>query len=147
MIARRKPLRRVRLKRGIPLRRGRRRLGQRAAERRRAGGPRVVGRSALSVAGWTAVKYRVWLRAEGRCEVVLEGLRCPQEANDPEHVLACSAGGEDDPNNTLAVCRPHHRQTEAAFCRGRLVVTPLGQGRFACRVVVKADKWTPEPAA
>lgn len=127
--------------RHVRLRRSRRRVGQRAVERRRAGGPRATGRSSVSVAEWRVIKARVWQRAGGRCEVVLEGLRCPHGVDDPEHVLACSAGGSDDPNNVAAVCRRCHRRTEVEYARGRLVITPLGDGRFACRLVVARDKF------
>ena len=129
------------LSRATPLRRSRRRLGMRATERRRAGGPSVTGRSSVSVAEWRAIKAVVWQRAGGRCEVVLEGLRCPRGVDDPEHVLACSAGGSDDPSNVAAVCRQCHRRTEVEYARGRLVITPLGDGRFVCRLVVAVDKF------
>jgi len=39
------------------------------------------------------------------------------------------------------VCPPCHAQTDAPYARGRLIITPLGDGRFTCEVTRGADKW------
>jgi hypothetical protein len=41
----------------------------------------------------------------------------------------------------MALCQPCHAQTDAPFARGRLVITPLGAGRFTVEVTRGADKW------
>ena len=58
------------------------------------------------------------------------------------HVVKRAQGGSDfDLDRLVALCPPCHAQTDAAYARGRLVVTPLGQGRFTCEVTRGADKW------
>ena len=41
----------------------------------------------------------------------------------------------------VALCPACHAQTDAPYLRGRLVITPLGDGRFTCEVTRGADKW------
>ncbi len=51
-------------------------------------------------------------------------------------------GGSDfDRDRLIALCRPCHAQTDAPFHQGRLVITPLGAGRFHCAVIHGPDKW------
>lgn len=92
-------------------------------------------------AGYDAVVSRVFLRARGQCEVVLDGTRCARRAKDAHHVVKRSQGGPDTPENLLACCRACHDRTDAPYHRGRLCITPLGAGRFACEMVYAADKW------
>jgi hypothetical protein len=40
-----------------------------------------------------------------------------------------------------AIGSVHHAQTDAPYARGRLVITPLGEGRFTVEVTRGADKW------
>ncbi len=43
-------------------------------------------------------------------------------------------GGSDfELDRLVALCPRCHAQTDAPYQRGRLVVTPLGQGRFTCQ--------------
>lgn len=103
------------------------RLGRRAAARRAAGGPAVVGRDSLSVAGYALLKGMLWVRADARCE------RCRSRAGplDPEHVVPRSAGGADSWANLWVACRYGcHRLKEAPYATGRLLVEPQGDGRF-----------------
>ena len=68
----------------------------------------------------------------------------PQPLRVPEvhHVVKRAQGGSDfDLDRLVALCRPCHAQTDAPYARGRLVVTPLGAGRFACAVVHRTSKW------
>ena len=54
------------------------------------------------------------------------------EAADPED----SRGGSDfDLDRLVALCRSCHDQTDASLAAGRLIVTPLGDGRFRFDVV------------
>jgi len=51
-------------------------------------------------------------------------------------VLKRAQGGSDfDLDQLVALCRRCHEQTDAPYARGRLVVTPLGAGRFAFALV------------
>jgi len=58
------------------------------------------------------------------------------------HVVKRAQGGSDfDLDRLVALCPPCHAQTDAPDARGRLVVTPLGDGRFTVEVTRAADKW------
>ena len=46
-----------------------------------------------------------------------------------------------DLDRLVALCAPCHTQTDAAYLRGRLVITPLGHGRFTFEIIRGADKW------
>jgi len=55
---------------------------------------------------------------------------------DIDHVVKRSQGGSDfDLDRLVALCRACHDQTDAPLAAGRLIVTPLGDGRFAFDVV------------
>lgn len=86
-------------------------------------------------------------RSGGRCEVVLDGVRCRQRAVDHHHTRK-PRSSHDDPDSVMHVCRQDHDRHELTpFCDGRLVSDPLGGGRFASRIVTKADKWAPTECA
>jgi hypothetical protein len=58
------------------------------------------------------------------------------------HVVKRAQGGSDfDLDGLVALCPPCHAQTDAPYARGRLVITPLGEGRFTVEVTRGADKW------
>jgi 5-methylcytosine-specific restriction endonuclease McrA len=58
------------------------------------------------------------------------------------HVVKHAQGNSDfDLDRLVALCPPCHGQTDAPYARGRLVVTPLGDGRFTVEVTRAADKW------
>jgi 5-methylcytosine-specific restriction endonuclease McrA len=58
------------------------------------------------------------------------------------HVVKRAQGGSDfDLDRLVALCAPCHAQTDVPYARGRLVTTPLGQGRFTFTVVRGTDKW------
>jgi hypothetical protein len=62
-------------------------------------------------------------------------------------VIKRAQGGSDfDLDRLVALCRPCHAQTDAPYRRGRLVITPAGEGRFTFAVVRGGDKWTPRAA-
>mgnify|MGYP001566899228 CR=1 FL=1 len=84
----------------------------------------------------------VFYRAEGHCEVTLEGVRCPRWCRDYHHVQKRSQGGPDTGDNVLAICRDHHDRTDWPYKRGRLVIRPLGEGRFECAIVTAPDKFS-----
>lgn len=112
-------------------------VGRAAARRRAVGGPRVKGRASLSVDGWNVLKRRVFTRDGGACRVP----GCRRAIDDPHHVVKCSAGGADDENLVVSLCRAHHRECDAPWRIGRLVVGPLGEGQFQFARVWKVDKW------
>jgi len=58
------------------------------------------------------------------------------------HVIKRAQGGSDfDLDRLVALCPPCHVQTDAPYARGRLVITPLGEGRFTVEVTRGAGKW------
>ena len=58
------------------------------------------------------------------------------------HVVRRAPGHSDfDLDRLVALCPPCHAQTDAPYVRGRLVITPLGDGRFTAAVTRGADKW------
>jgi winged helix-turn-helix DNA-binding protein/HNH endonuclease len=63
-------------------------------------------------------------------------------ALEVHHVIKRAQGGSDfDRDRLLALCPPCHAQTDAPYARGRLLITPLGDGRFTADVTRGADKW------
>lgn len=47
-------------------------------------------------------------RCGDRCEVVIDGQRCPARMAHCHHVLPVGRGGIDDLTNLLGVCAAHH---------------------------------------
>ena len=94
-------------------------------------------------------------RSLGRCEVVLPDRvlfggvsplphRCLASATEHHHLRKPRrAPGNHVPALVIHVCRFHHDQCSASYQVGRLVITPAGDGTFACQVVQKAGKWAP----
>ena len=73
-------------------------------------------------------------RSGGRCEVVLDGIRCAKRQSDRHHLRPGGAGRNSleghTPHVVLAVCRNHH---DLAHAR-RLAIVANGDGMFACRL-------------
>ena len=70
-------------------------------------------------------------RARWRCQAC--GSPTPL---DVHHVLKRAQGGSDfDLDWLAALCRACHEQTDAPYARGRLMVIPLGAGRFGFDLV------------
>jgi hypothetical protein len=59
----------------------------------------------------------------------------------PPRRQACPGGSDFDLDRLVALCPPCHAQTDAPYVRGRLIITPLGAGRFTIEVTRGADKW------
>jgi hypothetical protein len=58
------------------------------------------------------------------------------------HVVKRAQGSSDfDLDRLVVLCPPCHAQTDAPYVRGRLIITPLGAGRFTVEVTRGADKW------
>ena len=69
-----------------------------------------------------AVYAQVNKRSEGRCEVILDGVRCPKRATDHHHLVKPRRAAENHtPERIVHVCRAHHERCEWPFQRGRLV--------------------------
>lgn len=116
------------------------RLGAAARRRIKSGGVLSKGRPSLSLVEWNALKARVFLRAEWRCE------HCKRRTRlEPHHVIKRSRGGEDTVDNVVALCGGSggcHAWTDApwASAKGRLIVAALGQRRFRFDVVTILSK-------
>ncbi len=122
-------LRRSQMRRRTP-------VGRAARRRLRAGGPRATGRPAATVAEWAPIRELVLARAHWACQACGSRTRL-----DVHHVLKRAQGGSDfDLDRLAALCRRCHEQTDVAYSRGRLVVTPLGDARFAFALVRGAGK-------
>ncbi len=91
----------------------------------------------MSRADYRTLGQRLVERAGGRCERC--GSRHPPL--DRDHVKKRSAGGEDSPENLVMLCRGCHEMKDAPYVAGRLLVAPLGGGRFCFRVVRAENKW------
>jgi 5-methylcytosine-specific restriction endonuclease McrA len=113
------------------------RVGAAARRRIQRGGPRATGRQAATLEEWAAIRLVVFRRARWRCQA------CGRwGALEVHHVVKRAQGGSDfDLDRLVALCPPCHAQTDAPYARGRLVITPLGGGRFTVEVTRGADKW------
>ena len=113
------------------------RVGAAARRRIQGGGPRATGRPAASLEEWAAIRRLVFRRARWRCQA------CGRwGALEVHHIVKRAQGGSDfDLDRLVALCPPCHAQTDAAYAGGRLVVTPLGGGRFIVEIIRGIDKW------
>ena len=114
-------------------------IPRRALARRAAGGKRAVGRDSLSVIAYRILRATVYQRADYRCECCRKFVSL-----ELEHAVPRSRGGADTPDNCWAVgafcgC---HRWKDMPFANGRLVVVPLGHGKFRWEEWKGPDKWT-----
>jgi 5-methylcytosine-specific restriction endonuclease McrA len=113
------------------------RVGAAARRRIQAGGPRATGRPAASLEEWAAIRRQVCRRARWRCQACGRG-----GALEVHHVVKRAQGGSDfDLDRLIALCPPCHAQTDAPYARGRLVITPLGDGRFTGAIARGPNKW------
>jgi len=117
--------------------RTRARVGQASRRRVRVGGPLAVGRPSASLEAWREIRAEVLARAQWRCQACRIRTRL-----EVHHVVKRAQGGSDfDLDRLVALCPTCHAQTDAAYGRGRLVITPLGHGRFTFEVIRGTDKW------
>jgi 5-methylcytosine-specific restriction endonuclease McrA len=113
------------------------RIGQASRRRVRAGGRLALGRPSAALEGWREIRAQVLARAQWRCQACRVHTRL-----EVHHVVKRAQGGSDfDLDRLVALCSPCHAQTDAPYGRGRLVITPLGQGQFTFTVVRGTDKW------
>lgn len=101
-----------------------------AAARRRiaAGGPLAKGRKAETLAGWRALKLRVFERDNFRC------MWCDSPRDlDAHHVLARSHGGPDVPENIVTLCRRDHDRVGQGTLRVEIVTEGEGGFRLTSR--------------
>ena len=99
--------------------------------RRRLDEPRARGRESASAEQWQIICAEVRRRAGWCCEA------CGRRGRlDVHHVVKRSQGGSDfDLDRLVALCPACHAQTDAPVAAGRLIVNPLGEGRFTFQVV------------
>jgi HNH endonuclease len=82
------------------------------------------------------IRRIVFRRARWRCQACGRG-----GALEVHHIVKRALRGSDfDLDRLVALCAPCHAQTDVAYTRGRLVITPLGAGRFTAEVIRGADK-------
>jgi len=113
------------------------RVGQASGRRIRTGGPLALGRPSADLEAWREIRALVLARAHWVCQACRVRTRL-----EVHHVVKRAQGGSDfDLDRLVALCPPCHAQTDAPYLRGRLVITPLGQGRFTFTVVRGTDKW------
>ena len=113
------------------------RVGRASRRRIRAGGPLALGRPSATLKAWGEIRAQVLARAQWRCQACR--LRTRLEVH---HVVKRTRGGSDfDLDRLVVLCPACHAQTDAPYLRGRLVITPLGQGQFTFTVVRGTDKW------
>jgi 5-methylcytosine-specific restriction endonuclease McrA len=113
------------------------RVGGASRRRIRAGGQLALGRPSATLEAWREIRAQVLARAQWRCQACRVRTRL-----EVHHVVKRAQGGSDfDLDRLIALCAPCHAQTDAPYGRGRLVITPLGQGQFTCTVVRGTDKW------
>jgi 5-methylcytosine-specific restriction endonuclease McrA len=113
------------------------RIGWASRRRIRDGGPLAAGRPSATLEAWREIRAQVLARAQWVCQACQVRTRL-----EVHHVVKRAQGGSDfDLDHLVALCRPCHAQTDAPYRRGRLVITPLGGGRFACEIARGADKW------
>lgn len=98
----------------------------------------VLDRAIARQERWASIRSDVFERADYRCEVALDGVRCRRRAVDGHHVLARSQGGQDVPDNVVAVCRFHQEAVDWPDKRGRLEIASLGGERFTYAIVTAA---------
>lgn len=72
------------------------------------------GREKLEGKDWVKRKKELWLRADGKCEYMLQMLgyymvKCLATADDPHHIVKRSKQRDDRLKNLQALCRYHHR--------------------------------------
>jgi 5-methylcytosine-specific restriction endonuclease McrA len=99
----------------------------------------ALGRPSASLEAWREIRTQILARARWRCQAC--GL--PTSRLEVHHVIKRTQGGSDfDRDRLIALCRDCHARTDAPFREGRLVVTPLGDGRFWCEVRRGDNKWS-----
>ncbi len=113
------------------------RVGAAARRRIQDGGPRAIGRPAATLEQRATIRRVVFRRAGWRCQACGCG-----GALEVHHVIKRAQGGSDfDLDRLVALCPLCHAQTDAPYARGRLVITPVGAGRFTVEVTRGANKW------
>jgi 5-methylcytosine-specific restriction endonuclease McrA len=118
--------------------RTRARVGQASRRRIQAGGPLALGRPSATLEAWREIRAQVLAGAQWVCQACRVRTRL-----QVHHVVKRAQGGSDfDLDRLVALCPPCHAQTDAPYLRGRLVITPLGQGQFTFTVIRGTDKWT-----
>jgi len=114
-------------------------VGKASHRRILARGPLALGRPSASSEAWRQIRTEILVRARWRCQAC--GL--PRYRLEMHHIRERAQGGSDfDRDRLIALCRDRHTRTDAPFYQGRLVITPLGGGRFGCEVRYGDSKWS-----
>lgn len=118
-------------------------LGRSAAKRRSEGGKRAVGRDSLSSDGYALLRRMLLVRSAGNGNPRCEFCGSTTITGEIEHAVARSQGGADSWANCWIPCRScaKWKEVSASEERGRLRVTPLGDGVFLFEVI-HGTKWS-----
>ena len=92
----------------------------------------VSARMRATLPAKRAMRDAVLARAKGRCEGC--GIGALLEVH---HRVKRSAGGQDEAQNGVALCRPCHQRTDWPYEKGRLVIDVDRR----VRLVWAKDKW------
>lgn len=75
--------------------------------------PRTASAQATNRHHWrTVIRPQVLARDGYRCQLAIPGI-CLGTADDVDHIIEVSAGGQDTVENGRAVCKPCHRRRTA----------------------------------
>lgn len=85
-------------------------------------GRRTASSRATGTRAGRALRHATLERDGHQCTHMTDGIRCTARADQVDHVIPVSQGGQSTPANTASLCLPHHKEkiaAEAAAARRR----------------------------
>jgi len=99
---------------------------------------------------YQAVYRAVDARSDGKCEVNLvpfePRLRCNRQARHHHHTVKPRRSNHSA-DLIIAVCPYHHDRCDWPYHKGRLIIEPLGEGQFSCKIITAENKWATRGSA